>query len=83
MCIKDMAGLIDPHTTFELVTSLKKAVNVPIHLHTHDSCGLGMMSALKAVEAGCECSTPFLVRLRGTRPSVHRVTGLRFAPFRL
>lgn len=54
IAIKDMAGLIDPHTTFELVSSLKKAVNVPIHLHTHDNCGLGMMSALKAVEAGCD-----------------------------
>ncbi len=54
IAIKDMAGLIDPHTTFELVSSLKKAVNVPIHLHTHDNCGLGMMSVLKAVEAGCE-----------------------------
>ncbi len=54
IAIKDMAGLIDPHTTFELVSSLKKAVGVPIHLHTHDSCGMGMMSALKAVEAGCE-----------------------------
>jgi pyruvate carboxylase subunit B len=54
IAIKDMAGLIDPHTTFELVSSLKKAVNVPIHLHTHDSCGLGMMSVLKAVEAGCD-----------------------------
>ncbi len=54
IAIKDMAGLIDPYTTFELVSSLKKAVNVPIHLHTHDNCGLGMMSALKAVEAGCE-----------------------------
>lgn len=54
ICIKDMAGLIDPATTFELVSSLKKAVQVPIHLHTHDSCGMGMMSALKAVEAGCE-----------------------------
>lgn len=54
IAIKDMAGLIDPQTTFELVTSLKKAVSVPIHLHTHDNCGLGMMSALKAVEAGCD-----------------------------
>ncbi|MGC8603473.1 MAG: pyruvate carboxylase subunit B [Desulfomonilaceae bacterium] len=54
ICIKDMAGLIDPQTAFELVSSLKKAVNVPIHLHTHDNCGLGMMSVLKAVEAGCE-----------------------------
>ncbi|MFH0957142.1 MAG: pyruvate carboxylase subunit B [Pseudomonadota bacterium] len=54
IAIKDMAGLIDPQTAFELVSSLKKAVNVPIHLHTHDNCGLGMMSVLKAVEAGCE-----------------------------
>ncbi|MBI4962644.1 MAG: pyruvate carboxylase subunit B [Desulfomonile tiedjei] len=54
IAIKDMAGLIDPQTTFALVSALKKAVNVPIHLHTHDNCGLGMMSALKAVEAGCD-----------------------------
>jgi pyruvate/oxaloacetate carboxyltransferase len=54
IAIKDMAGLIDPSTTFQLVSSLKKAVSVPIHLHTHDNCGMGMMSALKAVEAGCE-----------------------------
>jgi pyruvate carboxylase subunit B len=54
IAIKDMAGLIDPKTTFDLVSALKKAVNVPIHLHTHDNCGLGMMSALKAVEAGCD-----------------------------
>jgi pyruvate carboxylase subunit B len=54
IAIKDMAGLIDPHTTFELISALKKAVSVPIHLHTHDNCGMGMMSALKAVEAGAE-----------------------------
>lgn len=54
IAIKDMAGLIDPYTTFEIVSSLKKAVSIPIHLHTHDNCGLGMMSALKAVEAGCD-----------------------------
>ena len=54
IAIKDMAGLIDPATTYDLVGSLKKAVDVPIHLHTHDSCGLGMMSILKAVEAGCD-----------------------------
>jgi pyruvate carboxylase subunit B len=54
IAIKDMAGLIDPHTTFELISAMKKAVSVPIHLHTHDNCGFGMMSALKAVEAGAE-----------------------------
>jgi pyruvate/oxaloacetate carboxyltransferase len=54
IAIKDMAGLIDPATTFELFSSLKKAVSVPLHLHTHDNCGMGMMSALKAVEASAE-----------------------------
>ncbi len=54
IAIKDMAGLIDPATTFELFSSLRKAVSVPIHLHTHDNCGMGMMSVLKAVEAGAE-----------------------------
>lgn len=54
ICIKDMAGLVDPDTTYKLVSSLKKAVTVPLHLHTHDNCGLGMMSVLKAVEAGCD-----------------------------
>lgn len=54
IAIKDMAGLIDPQTTFELVSGLKKSVSIPIHLHTHDNCGMAMMSALKAVEAGCD-----------------------------
>lgn len=54
IAIKDMAGLVDPHTIYELVSGLRKAVQVPLHLHTHDNCGLGMMSVLKAVEAGCE-----------------------------
>jgi pyruvate carboxylase subunit B len=54
IAIKDMAGLVDPDTTYRLVSGLKKAVNVPLHLHTHDNCGLGMMSVLKAVEAGCD-----------------------------
>ena len=34
ICIKDMAGLVDPDTTYKLVSSLKKAVTVPLHLHT-------------------------------------------------
>ncbi|HVN81784.1 MAG TPA: pyruvate carboxylase subunit B [Terriglobia bacterium] len=54
IAIKDMAGLIDPHMAYELISRLTKAVKVPIHLHTHDNCGMGMMSALKAVEAGAE-----------------------------
>jgi pyruvate/oxaloacetate carboxyltransferase len=53
-CLKDMAGLLAPYTTFEIIKRLKKALRVPIHLHTHDTCGMGAMSCLKAIEAGAE-----------------------------
>ena len=35
ICIKDMAGLLSPYDAFDLFTALKKAVKVPLHLHTH------------------------------------------------
>ena len=35
ICIKDMAGLISPYVAYELVSALKKAVKVPIDLHSH------------------------------------------------
>ena len=52
ICIKDMAGLLTPYATFELVKALRAAVNVPIHLHSHATSGLSGMCFLKAVEAG-------------------------------
>jgi pyruvate/oxaloacetate carboxyltransferase len=53
-CLKDMAGLLSPYTTFEIIKRLKESLRVPIHLHTHDTCGMGAMSCLKAIEAGVE-----------------------------
>ena len=52
LAIKDMAGLLTPYTTAELVKALKAAINIPIHLHSHATSGLSAMSFLKAVEAG-------------------------------
>ncbi|MBI5005860.1 MAG: sodium-extruding oxaloacetate decarboxylase subunit alpha [Nitrosomonadales bacterium] len=52
IAIKDMAGLLTPYATFELVKALRAAVNVPIHLHSHSTSGLSAMCILKAVEAG-------------------------------
>jgi pyruvate carboxylase subunit B len=52
ICIKDMAGLLTPYATFELVTALRAAINIPIHLHSHATSGLSGMCFLKAVEAG-------------------------------
>lgn len=54
VCIKDMAGLCDPYNTFELVTAMKKAIDIPIELHTHATSGLGAMTYMKAVEAGVD-----------------------------
>lgn len=52
IAIKDMAGLLTPYTTGELVQALRAAVKLPIHLHSHATSGLSAMCFLKAVEAG-------------------------------
>ena len=54
ICIKDMAALITPAAAFELTTELKKAVKVPIDLHTHYTSGLASMALLKSIEAGVD-----------------------------
>jgi len=53
-CLKDMAGLLAPYTASKIIRRLKKSLSVPIHLHTHDTCGMGAMTYLKAVEAGVD-----------------------------
>lgn len=52
IAIKDMAGLLTPYTTAELVKVIKAAVKMPIHLHSHATSGLSAMSFLKGVENG-------------------------------
>ena len=54
ICIKDMAGLLIPYEAEKLVTELKKAVKVPIQLHTHYTSGVASMTYLKAIEAGVD-----------------------------
>ena len=54
ICIKDMAGLLVPYEATKLVTALKKAVKIPIDLHTHYTSGVAAMTYMKAVEAGCD-----------------------------
>jgi pyruvate carboxylase subunit B len=66
ICIKDMAGLLSPYDAFDLFTALKKAVKVPLHLHTHYTSGMGSMTYLKAIEAGVDiidtCLAPYALR---------------------
>lgn len=53
ICIKDMAGIMGPGEAYDLVKALKQRVKVPIVLHTHSTTGLGPMTCMKAIEAGC------------------------------
>ncbi len=54
ICIKDMAGLLRPHTAFELVSRLKEEVEIPIQLHCHATTGLSTATLIKAAEAGVD-----------------------------
>jgi pyruvate carboxylase len=52
--IKDMAGLLKPQAAYRLISELKDTVDIPIHLHTHDTSGNGIFTYAKAIEAGVD-----------------------------
>ena len=54
IAIKDMAGLLTPYVGFELVSRLKAAVDIPIHMQCHATTGLSTATALKCIEAGID-----------------------------
>lgn len=54
ICIKDMSGLLAPYAAYDLVSTLKNNLSVPIDVHTHYTSGMGSMTYLKAVEAGAD-----------------------------
>lgn len=52
IAIKDMAGLLTPMVTGELVKALVEEIGLPVHIHSHATAGLAPMCQLKGVEAG-------------------------------
>ena len=54
IAIKDMAGLLKPEAAYALVSALKDAVSVPIHLHTHDGSGNAVTTLCRAADAGVD-----------------------------
>lgn len=54
IAIKDMAGLLKPYDGYELVTRLKEACDIPIHMQCHATTGLAHATILKCVEAGID-----------------------------
>ena len=54
LAIKDMAGLLTPYATGELVKALKAEQSLPVFIHSHDTAGLAAMCQLKAIENGAD-----------------------------
>lgn len=73
LAIKDMAGLLKPKAAFELVSELKAAVNLPIHLHTHDTSGNGILIYKQAIDAGVDVIDTAVATMSGltSQPSAN------------
>lgn len=54
LAIKDMAGLLKPEAAYQLVSELKETVDLPLHLHTHDTSGNGVYTLARAIDAGID-----------------------------
>lgn len=54
ICIKDMAGLLTPYKTYDLIKLLKENISIPIEVHSHYVGGMAVASYMKAVEAGAD-----------------------------
>ncbi len=65
LAIKDMAGLLKPYSAELLVSELKKAVDLPIHLHTHDTSSIQSAMYMKAIEAGVDIVDVSLASVSG------------------
>jgi pyruvate/oxaloacetate carboxyltransferase len=84
ICIKDMAGMLAPQPAYELITALKKKVGLPVHLHSHSTSGMVMMTYLRACEAGVDIiDTAFSPLAWGTsQPPVESVAAaLKGTPY--
>lgn len=54
ICIKDMAGLLLPEQTYDLIKAIKEAVDLPLALHSHATSGVSVATLLKGIEAGAD-----------------------------
>ena len=65
ICIKDMAGLLKPYPTYELVKALKDSLTIPVEIHSHTTSGLAEMSIIKGIEAGADIIDTVISPLAG------------------
>jgi pyruvate carboxylase subunit B len=76
LCISDASGLQSPYDAYKLVRAIKKAINVPIVIHSHYDSGAASMVYLKAVEAGVDVIDTALapLALRSSLPATETMT---------
>ncbi|OYU96013.1 MAG: pyruvate carboxylase [Bacteroidetes bacterium B1(2017)] len=76
--IKDMAGLLKPYQAAELIKELKKVVDLPIHLHTHDTSSIQPATYLKAIEAGVDVVDVALASMSGltSQPNFNSIVAM-------
>lgn len=57
ICLKDMAALLKPQPAYDIVTGIKQrcGAGVRVHVHTHATTGVTLVSLMKAIEAGADC----------------------------
>ena len=75
LCIKDMAGLLRPEAASQLIKGLRDHIDVPIHLHTHDTSGNGVAMLLAAANAGCDIVDGAVSSMSGltSQPSLNAI----------
>jgi methylmalonyl-CoA carboxyltransferase 5S subunit len=56
ICLKDMAALLKPQPAFDIVRGIKARCGeaVRVHVHTHATTGVTLVSLMKAIEAGAD-----------------------------
>ena len=57
-----MAGLLKPEAAYRLISELKETIDIPIHLHTHDTSGNGIFTYARAIDGGVDIVDTALVR---------------------
>src|SRR5450432_3535233 len=65
LAIKDMAGLCKPYAAYALVKALRDEIDVPIHLHTHDTSGINAGTILRASDAGVDIVDAAIASMSG------------------
>ncbi len=75
ICIKDMAGILDPAAAENLTKVITKAVSIPIQLHSHMTSGMAVATYLSAVNAGVGCIDTCVSAMSGvsSQPPVETV----------